>query len=208
MGFQVHKTKPTRFQRAKTWLITLGFLAVPAVIVAFFMDVAWVIDSLRARNALSLPAAYGLGYRGCPVAAREPLVETLADGDAAPRLRAVSAWALGRARSREVVDHLETAARNGPPVVRVAAVRALGTNGDALGVDIVERAFKDPEASVRLAACEAAGDLRNTQLVPPLLECLRDPLPDLRGAAARSLAAIAGEDFGEDERAWRAYFKR
>jgi hypothetical protein len=210
MGFEVHKSKPSFFARGRTWVISIAFLAAPVLVLVFFSREDLLLDRLAARDALARPAAYALGLYGCKEKARQPLRDALAqDGAEDPALRATCAWALGRARSKDVTADLEDAARKDPaPVVRAAAVRALGTNGDPGAADTVERAFKDPDPTVRLAACVAAGELKDTIFVPRLLERLGEHGPDLRVAAAEALHAISGKDFGEDERAWRAHFGR
>lgn len=207
--FDIHKAGPspwTRFKAAISSVLVLGAVAGAAY---FLASDERLIKVLKDGGALARPAAWGLGYRGCHEAAREPLEQALSrsKGSSDPSVRAACAWALGHARSRDVVPALEDAARRDDSnAVRASAVRALGTNGDGLGLRAIVHAFDDSDALVRVAACEASGDMRDKHFVPYLLDRLHEPLFEIRNAAVKALKETTGQDFDTDESKWRRWW--
>ncbi len=96
---------------------------------------------------------------------------------------------------------------DGSDAVRANAARHLGELTFPVGAAALTRAVRgDTSSPVRRAACTALGRHPAEVAVPPLLDALRDPLPDVRGAAARALAAATGEDLGDDRAAWQRWW--
>lgn len=75
-----------------------------------------------------------------------------------------------------------------------------------IGTDAVEpllEALKDPSEGVRWSAASLLGELKDERSIDPLIEALEDS--SLAGTASDALAAITGEDFGEDAENWRKW---
>ena len=74
----------------------------------------------------------------------------------------------------------------------LVAVRVLARIGDDRALDPLESLLKSRAAGTRVAAAEALGDLGLSPGIPALRAALADEAPDVRRAAIRSIAAIAG----------------
>ena len=74
----------------------------------------------------------------------------------------------------------------------LVAVRVLARIGDDRALDPLESLLKSGAAGTRVAAAEALGDLGLSPGIPALRAALADEAPDVRRAAVRSIAAIAG----------------
>jgi len=88
-------------------------------------------------------------------------------------------------------------------IVRESAVRLLGTVPYEGGRPVIERVLRDDtEPSVRRQAVFAIARHGQDIAGAALIAALRDDTATVRGAAARQLQALSGEQFGDDRRAW------
>jgi len=92
--------------------------------------------------------------------------------------------------------------------VREATVRLLGKQGQE-GVPLLEKALQDRSAEVREWAANALGSLgaQASEAVPALVEVLDDGDRPVRLAAAGALHLITGQEFGQDQAAWRKWLE-
>jgi HEAT repeat protein len=74
----------------------------------------------------------------------------------------------------------------------VNSAKLLGAVGDDRALDPLALLLKNGPVESRTAAAEALGDLGLTKGIGPLRAALLDPAPNVRGAAARSIVALAG----------------
>ncbi|MGI6376782.1 MAG: HEAT repeat domain-containing protein [Anaerolineae bacterium] len=118
-----------------------------------------------------------------------PLLTALA-ADASPSVRAAAAQALGETHDVGAVAPLRRAAGDGDPSVRRNVAAAVGAVGLREGVDILAELRRDSDPLVRCTALLALGNLPGRQTLGWLHAALADPLPDVRWAAAHSLASV------------------
>jgi hypothetical protein len=93
----------------------------------------------------------------------------------------------------------------GDPVdtTRVAALRDLGTLAPEGGGPVLRTVLLgDPFASARREAAKSLAVYPIAIAAPALIDGLADEMTEVRSAAARSLAALSGESFGDDRTAW------
>jgi HEAT repeat protein len=74
-----------------------------------------------------------------------------------------------------------------------SAARLLGMVGDDRASDSLALLLRRGDLLNRISAAEALGNLGFSQGIPPLRYALTDPEPAVRGAALRSIAALAGK---------------
>jgi VWFA-related protein len=68
----------------------------------------------------------------------------------------------------------------------------LGRVGDERAIDPLAALLERGPAEARVVAARSLGELGLSQGIPPLRTALADPAPEVRGAALRSIVAIAG----------------
>lgn len=104
---------------------------------------------------------------------------------------------------------VQLAARDRDVEVRLAAVRSLEKlGGDSSGQTLAEMARNDVDIDVRIGATAALGRFNGPFVTQTLKEAINDPDPAMQLRAAESLAAVTGQDFGNDIQAWQAYLQR
>jgi hypothetical protein len=111
----------------------------------------------------------------------------VADGGAAPELRALALRALGRSHAVPLA-RLAIRARDPAPVVRRAAVLVSAELSDR---KLVSEGAVDLAPEVRAASALAIGFAQDPKLIPLLARLLDDPAPKVREAAAMSLLSFA-----------------
>ena len=119
-------------------------------------------------------------------------VHALHDPD--PRVRRVSAHALGDIDSAEAAQALETGLLDDDAGVRTTSIASLVRHADGTAVPAIVDRATDPDATVRLAAIEAidvlgAGDRAATGAIEG---ALRDADPAVRAGAASALVRFGG----------------
>ncbi|MHB0935415.1 MAG: HEAT repeat domain-containing protein [Armatimonadota bacterium] len=175
--------------------------------------------------------AVALGNIGDPRAAA-PLAQAYAllpDENVSPLLRpefrAGFLPAFGKLQAPEVYNQVLAALNDPRREIRAAAAFALGQYRDLRAVEPLIAALQDTAApwpartvyrggvpqvvfapTVREEAARALGAIGDKRAIPPLIAALdRGTLPDRR-AAADSLQALTGQQFGLDAAAWRAWW--
>lgn len=90
---------------------------------------------------------------------------------------------------------------------RTAAARLLG-NVQFAGARVALRRVlrEDPDAAVRREALQSLARHGIDRVGDALIGALDDDTASVRGAAARQLQSLSGQDFGDDRRAWRNWW--
>lgn len=176
------------------------------------------VAAFRFDETAELPAKLDLralsrGSREQLVTARR-LLRSLTGGvlegyDADPRVREATDRALVSTSAAAMRLALISAATGAAePIVRSTAVRNLErARPDSAARILSAVVTSDQQSSVRLEAARALGRFEPEQCVPALLAALGDDRYDVRAVAAASLAASTGQSFGDDRRAWAAWWQ-
>ena len=91
---------------------------------------------------------------------------------------------------------------------RTAAVRNLAVVKPPSGASLLVRVLRgDRVASVRREAALSLARWPAEEGVPSLVDALADDMPEVRGAAARSLSEVTGQSFGDDRAAWTRWWQ-
>jgi hypothetical protein len=138
------------------------------------------LPGLSPRTPSASPAA--------AVAAAELLA--VADGPAAPELRASAIRALGRAAP---AGKLAAWSKDKEPLVRRAAVLVSAAHADR---KTIAAGAADAAPEVRASAALAIGFTQEPALIPTLDALLKDAAPQVRSAAAMSLLSFAVDQSG------------
>jgi HEAT repeat protein len=113
--------------------------------------------------------------------------------DTDPGVRLAAVRALGRCGTAAVAPTLERLLASESPALRAAAAESLMQCDAQRGAAALRRLTYDRNADVRRHAAEAMGRHGQPEFVAPLVRLLDDEL-EVRRAALRSLAAVAGYD--------------
>jgi HEAT repeat protein len=89
-----------------------------------------------------------------------------------------------------------------PGVLAAKALARMGSPGFTLILSEL-RASKDPKARRNVAW--ALGEVHDKRAISPLIQALNDESEDVRYQAAKALATITGQDFGNDSAKWREW---
>jgi HEAT repeat protein len=111
-------------------------------------------------------------------------------------------------RGDKVVDALISVLEDGTLGMREAAAAQLATVGDARAIPALLRALRDDTTRVRVKAIHALGMLKANAALEPLIAALAEPGTRITAAATDALRTITGQDFREDAKAWRAWWKQ
>ncbi len=129
----------------------------------------------------------------------DALMRAVEDDNAAVRMEACAS--LGALREPGTLPALIKRLDDGEPGVRQNAAIALGTIGHADGFEpLAARLAKGP-ADLRFQAATSLAEIDSVRAFEPVLAALDDPDPQVIGAAALSLGAIAKSDPTRKERA-------
>jgi HEAT repeat protein len=125
------------------------------------------------------------------------------------RIRALSFRAISAFDSGAAVEALVKGLSDSDARVRVAAADGLREREAPTSVDALVLALaKEKEWPVKVAIAAAFARLRNAKSVGPLVSALAREEGRVREEIAAALAAITGEKFGVDPRAWRDWFNK
>ncbi len=108
----------------------------------------------------------------------------------------------------KVVDALVQVLAEGNPEMREEAAAQLGALGDAKAIPALLRAVREDTTRVRVKAIRSLGMLKAAEAVEPLIAALAEPGTRVQDAAAEALAAMTGQAFGTDQKAWRAWWEQ
>jgi HEAT repeat protein len=190
------KNSTTRNSAAKTLGQIKDARAVGPLLAVLKDKDSWVCTSV----------AEALGQIG-DVRAVEPLIATLRDKHYPARSSAAAA--LGQIRDARAVEPLIGALKDRDSLVRFAAMRALGQIRDARAVEPLIATLTRGESSARSSAATALGSIGDQRAIEPLITTLKNckERPELCRAAAESLKAMTGQDFGIDHARWVQWSK-
>lgn len=79
---------------------------------------------------------------------------------------------------------------------------------DKKAVEQLIGALKDEIWLMRYFGARTLGDMGDNKAVEPLIEVLKDGNLFVRSAAAKALATITKQDFGEDYQRWKNWYKK
>jgi HEAT repeat protein len=136
----------------------------------------------------------------------EPLLTALKDSDLF--VRRTSLLLISREKDSRLVDPLIAALSDSVIQVRLVAAEALGVLYDSRAVEPLIAALGDNIIQVRLEAANALGKLMDRRAVEPLITLLNDKDSEIRIAAVGALKEITGQDFGEDYKMWKKWWKK
>jgi hypothetical protein len=117
---------------------------------------------------------------------------------------------LARLQAATAKPALIEAARSPQQPLRLAAAETIPTLEpfDAECEAAVRGLFQDEDGSVQRTAVALAGLWKRAGLVPALVPMLGDPRARTRHAVSKALAAITGQTFGLDAKAWAAWLEK
>ncbi|NIM89598.1 MAG: hypothetical protein GTO17_01465 [Candidatus Aminicenantes bacterium] len=138
----------------------------------------------------------------------KPLIAVLDEEDRV--FRKIVVEALGRIKDPRAVETLIfiLGSKDENEDTRWEAAAALGRMKDSRAVETLINALKDKSKDIRAVTAAALGEIKDTQAVEPLIKALRDRDESVRRNAAVALKKITGEDFGEDYREWKKWWKK
>jgi len=134
-----------------------------------------------------------------------PIILLLRDPSAIMRMKGAEAAATHL--DTNAINQLLITAHDRVWFVREKAAMALGMLGDPRGSEKLVSLLGDEFADNRDAAIIALGRLKEPGAVKPMLPLLKDKYPRIRTHAAEALHQITGENFGENYRAWKRWWK-
>ncbi len=138
----------------------------------------------------------------------KPLIAVLDEEDRV--FRKIVVEALGRIKDPRAVETLIFILGNKDEDedTKWEAAAALGRMKDSRSVEALITALKDRSKDIRAVTAAALGEIKDTQAVEPLIRALRDKDESVRRNAAAALKKITGEDFGEDHKEWKKWWKK
>ncbi|MEI7833173.1 MAG: HEAT repeat domain-containing protein, partial [bacterium] len=105
---------------------------------------------------------------------------------------------------RDYPDFQSPNAKGEYPSVRGAAAEALGMQKVDKAYPLIVAMLHNPDYTyVRVSAANALASLGNKDAIPELIAALDDPYSNVRHAAVAALKTLTGDDFGEDQAAWK-----
>jgi len=162
---------------------------------------------IEALNDESSNTRYGvinaLGKIGTPSV--DPLIKELKNNSI--RIRGGAAEALGITKDPNAIKPLIIALKDKDHEVRSKAARALGQIGNADVVDPLIESLKDEATRVRAAAVVALGNTKDLRAAGPLIAALKDKEEYVTQFVPKALKNITGQDFGEDQAKWQAWWE-
>ncbi|NQT80100.1 MAG: HEAT repeat domain-containing protein [Candidatus Aminicenantes bacterium] len=138
----------------------------------------------------------------------EPLIVALKDENSV--VRRYVAEALGEIGDQRAVEPLIVALKDEDRPVRTNAKNALVSIGEpAVGslITILEGVDYDVY-DVRSFACWALGRIKDVRSIEPLINALKDKYERVRMNASLALEKITGENFGQNHKQWRKWWKK
>jgi HEAT repeat protein len=136
----------------------------------------------------------------------DALVRALEDDHPGVRMEACAS--LGALREPGTLVALVKRLDDGEPAVRQNAAIALGSIGDGDAFDSLETVLRKGPADLRFQAATSLAEIDAVRAFEPVLAALEDHDPQVVGAAALSLGAIAKTDPARKERATTALLAR
>lgn len=125
------------------------------------------------------------------------------------RIRALSYRAIGAKDSGAAVEALLKGLSDADPRVRTAAADGIVEREAKTPIDpLILALAKEKEWGVKVAIAGALSRLRDAKSVGPLVSALAREEGRVKEEVAAALAAITGQKFGADARAWRDWFKK
>jgi len=138
----------------------------------------------------------------------KPLIAVLDEEDKA--FRKIVVEALGRIKDPRAVETLIFILGNKDEDedTKWEAAAALGRMKDSRSVEVLITALKDKSKDIRGVTAAALGEIKDTRAVEPLIRALRDKDESVRRNAAAALKKITGQDFDEDHKKWKKWWKK
>ena len=158
-------------------------------------------DSYVRSNAL-----IGIGLVHDPDTPVDPILEALSDKD--PAVRLAAAYCLGeivppKSDGGALVPLMKVLRTEVEDSVKNHAVVSLGHLGNHMAVPtIISSTLFSENPDLRLNSVVALGKIKDRRAVIPLVKLLDDQNRSVRQIAEEALAAITGEDFGSNRKAW------
>ncbi|MBI3272157.1 MAG: HEAT repeat domain-containing protein [Planctomycetes bacterium] len=123
-------------------------------------------------------------------------------------VRAASARALGRIRTRTTGPYLVAALKDDSTRVRWDACEALADVQDpATSHDLTKILDSDEDADCRRAAAKALGTLANPDAAEALIAALGDRDEGVRKASLKALERISGKSLGPERAPWEEWYR-
>ena len=137
----------------------------------------------------------------------KPLIAVLDEED--KDFREIVAEALGRIKDPRAVETLIyiLGSQDEDENVRWKAAAALGRMKDPRSVETLITALKDKSKDIRAVTAAALGEIKDTRALESLIMALKDKDKSVRRNAATALKKITGEDFSEDHKKWKKWWK-
>jgi len=135
----------------------------------------------------------------------EQLILVLRDGEAEKQVSA--ATILGDIGDNRAVEPLINALEDNNLRVRTAALKALAKIDDERVVEPLVAAVRGEVLPLRMDAISALGNVKDPRVIEPLIDALTDEEPVIREYAANSLQKLTGQNFGQDQAKWRAWWE-
>lgn len=126
---------------------------------------------------------------------REVLLELVADGSQAPKVRTGALAALGYFSDVLIAERLAAAFTD--PTLRIGAVRGMGRSADPRWTDRLMPVLGSEDPALRREAAVALGEIEDERAVTPLGELVDDPELEVRLAVIQALGHIGGDDARE-----------
>lgn len=174
---------------------------------AFDFEAGVNLDKLRGRGALGRRLASQLrNARGVLFA----LTSKTMDGfRGEPEVRDAAERSCLRLSATVIRLTITSASLNdAQAATRATAVRHLRAAHSPVAGNVLQRILEDDaDAAVRRQAATSLGSYDLDQAFPILLQALTDDMPEVRGAAARSLEGLSGLRLGEDRAGWLEWWR-
>lgn len=136
----------------------------------------------------------------------EHLIELLKDEN--PRTRKLAAAILGFEGNNKAVGPLISILDEEKNIkVKESVVRSLAKIGDKRAVEPIILLLGHDSLQIRQRATKALGYFKDHRAVEPLIKALSDKGSYVARNARESLVQITGQNFGEDQQAWRAWWE-
>lgn len=150
-------------------------------------------------------AAIALGNYRHPMAAQKIMDAYAAGASVAARTDMI--FALAHINDILAVPFLVARAKDPEPDIRAAIMLALGKLRDARVIPALLVGIKDSDEITRANAAYALGAYFSPSVVNALVSALADAAPRVRQAAAESLKAMTGIDYGTDQDRWQQWWQ-
>jgi HEAT repeat protein len=139
----------------------------------------------------------------------KPLIALLKEDDSIDILdQAVQALLQTKATDPDTIEVLIRALKEKRSWVRRGVMAALSNINEPRIVDPLIEALRDADFVVRDQAARKLGNMKDPRAIGPLIRALEEAYERDRHVIAAALAAITGEDFGEDPVQWRSWWKQ